>query len=360
MLGRYELDVRHLRSALELSRAVYGEQHPVVARNLYYMAAGLGYTDTDKAEPLFRQAIEMMRATDPQNINLPYMMQDLGGVLLGKADSSAADREAARAAEPLHREALELFRRHYGDEHLTVAASYGGLSYMYEVLGDFERAEAFALQAVERYRRLSNQHLLAPTLALLTRIKIRKGEYAAAEALQREAVELTRQFVGENHRDFAGHLDLLAQALMLKGEYAEAETLVKQGLTSLQRSIPGENTDAASLWLLLGKTMTRTRRLSGGEIYLRRALETYRRQLKPAHWKIGEAQSALGENLLAQRRYAEAEALLVAGHASLNSRFGHEDYRTREAARSLNALRQASGQTPHDAAPGQTLPADAR
>ncbi|HEX8096855.1 MAG TPA: serine/threonine-protein kinase, partial [Pyrinomonadaceae bacterium] len=174
-LGRFDLAVPHFRAALELSRAIYGERDPTVARDLYFLSAGLTGIDNHAAsEQLLRQAIEMMRATDAENANLPYMLQDLGGMLVYKGDGAAA--------EPLLREALEMFRRRYGEEHLAVAVSFDRLGLMYAEQGELERAEAMYRKSIETHRRLPNPQTVYGPLWSLGQIKTLQGEYAEAEA----------------------------------------------------------------------------------------------------------------------------------------------------------------------------------
>ncbi len=50
-----------------------------------------------------------------------------------------------------------------------------------------------------------------------------------------------------------------------------------------------------------------------------------------AHFWVAVANSALGECLTTQKRYAEAEPLLVESYTILNSRLGQRDPRTKEA-----------------------------
>jgi hypothetical protein len=52
----------------------------------------------------------------------------------------------------------------------------------------------------------------------------------------------------------------------------------------------------------------------------------------------GEAQGALGENLTAQKRFAEAEPLLIESHKTLEAVLSRQDPRMREARRRLAAL----------------------
>jgi hypothetical protein len=48
------------------------------------------------------------------------------------------------------------------------------------------------------------------------------------------------------------------------------------------------------------------------EWMVRRALEVRQRNFPAGHWRIAEAQALLGASLAAQRRYDEAEPLMVA------------------------------------------------
>jgi serine/threonine-protein kinase len=336
-LARVDLAEPHLRAALELSRAIYGEDHPTVARDLYYLAAGLAAQgDFDSSEPLFRRAITVMRATDPGNANLPYMLQDFGGLLVSK--------DEAAAAEPFLLEALELFRRRYGDDHLTVALSYERLGMVYEGEGDLERAEATYRESIERHRRLSNQQALAGPLSFLGNIKTKKGEYAEAETLMREALDLTRKFVGANHPQVATRLNYLASLLLLRGNYVEAEAAVRSALEIQQRVLPEGHVDFARSWTIMGEILTRKGETSRAEIFLRRALEIQTRTPPKNHWETyykALTESALGECLTVQRRYAEAELLLVESHDTLSSRFDARDPQIIAASRRLVSLYEA-------------------
>ncbi|HYW72324.1 MAG TPA: serine/threonine-protein kinase, partial [Pyrinomonadaceae bacterium] len=108
-LGFNDEAEQHLRAALDIYRQVYGDRHPKVAEGLYYLGGVLFLKgDHAHAEAAHRQAIALMREVDPDNVNLPYMLEDLGGMLAGKKDP---------AGESLLNEALALFRKRYGEDH---------------------------------------------------------------------------------------------------------------------------------------------------------------------------------------------------------------------------------------------------
>jgi serine/threonine-protein kinase len=353
-LARTDLAEPHFRAALALSRAVNGEEHPTVARDLYYLAASLqAKGDLDSSEPLFRRAIAMMRATEPGNLNLPYMLQDFGGLLVSRGDA---------AAEPLMREALELFRRRYGEDHLTVALSFERLGTVYEAQGDLERAEAMCRESIERHRRLPSQQTLSGSLLLLAHIKSKKGEYAEAEALAREALALDRKFIDAHHPVIAFRLNSLADYQLRGGHYAEAGATIRSALEIQQRALPEGHADFARSWTTLGEVLLRTGDTSRAETYLRRALEirTRERSHNTANLPdLATTQSLLGESLSAQGRYAEAEPLLRESLATLDSRPGAHDARTVDARRRLASLYEAWGR-PDRAAQFRAQPSAAR
>ena len=56
------------------------------------------------------------------------------------------------------------------------------------------------------------------------------GEYAKAEPLYRQALEIRRRVLGEEHPDYATSLNNLAVLYESMGEYAKAEPLYRQAL----------------------------------------------------------------------------------------------------------------------------------
>jgi hypothetical protein len=76
---------------------------------------------------------------------------------------------------------------------------------------------------------------------------------------------------------------------------------------------------------------------------LRESLALRRAALPAGHWLISSSESVLGACLTAERRYPEAEALLLRAHAGLETSRGGDHDRTVEARRRLVALYEAWG-----------------
>ena len=89
--------------------------------------------------------------------------------------------------------------------------------------------------------------------------------------------------------------------------------------------------------------MIKTGKSKEGETILREAVKLRTESLPKEHFWVAVANSALGECLTTQKRFAEAEPLLVESYASLKSRLGQRDPRTAEALQRLVKLYEAWG-----------------
>jgi Flp pilus assembly protein TadD len=103
------------------------------------------------------------------------------------------------------------------------------------------------------------------------------GDYASAEPLLRDALQMRRKLLGNRHTDVAGTLTLLASLLIETGRFEEA-------------------------------------RLAAGE-----AMTICLPALGPAHWRTAAATSAEGAALAGLGQAAQAEPLLLEGLAALRA-----------------------------------------
>ena len=77
------------------------------------------------------------------------------------------------------------------------------------------------------------------------------GEYAKAEPLYRQAMEIHKKVLGEEHPDYATSLDNLSSLYYGMGEYSQAEPLLRQAL-AIRKKVLGEEhlTSAEAKWHL--------------------------------------------------------------------------------------------------------------
>ncbi|MEL6425496.1 MAG: tetratricopeptide repeat protein, partial [Pseudomonadota bacterium] len=67
------------------------------------------------------------------------------------------------------------------------------------------------------------------------------GRYDEAEPLYTQAIEIDRNTIGEEHPDFATHLNNLAGLYGLTGRYDEAEPLYTQAIEILEATLGPEH-----------------------------------------------------------------------------------------------------------------------
>ena len=147
----------HLRRALELRRQYYGEHHELVAKDMYYSWT-LGYMEGKPEEEIatfFAQAIKMMRETNPNNLNFPYMLSDYAHRLgppnnekiylqtgrslpdfevvhetFRRAALPPTDEDKYQLAERYYKEALPIFREHYKEDNRAIITEECNLSFI--------------------------------------------------------------------------------------------------------------------------------------------------------------------------------------------------------------------------------------
>jgi eukaryotic-like serine/threonine-protein kinase len=128
----------HAKQALKFRKQFYGEKHELVAKDLFYLReAGeveSGEANDENFAKMLARAIQMMRETNPKNLNLPYMLEAYANRL--SFDETANLHEIYRRnvippttenkyqiAEKYYAEMLDLFHFHYKEENQAIAAT---------------------------------------------------------------------------------------------------------------------------------------------------------------------------------------------------------------------------------------------
>lgn len=133
----------HTCRALELRRQHYGEWHELVAKDLYFGQHCVGSTIAEHAATLDK-AINMMRDTNPGNLNLPYMLSDYANRLALPQQKAVQDiylqavtpktnETKHEIAERFYRESLPIFRHHYKEDNLAIFSVECNLAYVLAV-----------------------------------------------------------------------------------------------------------------------------------------------------------------------------------------------------------------------------------
>jgi len=331
-LGMFSRAEHHFRSALTLYKQLYGERHPKVAEALFYLGAVL-YPNGEPtaAEESYRQAIQMMREVDPENEFLPFMLEDLGGILAVKGEAGS---------ESLLNEALALFRKRYGEEHLTVATVFARLGDLY-AHSDLDRAQAAYQECIDRLKRLPVQTDVGGAQLPLGRILIRKKSYDQAEAVLEESLEQARKYHGDNNPNVADVLRELAYLhLFHKPEYSKAAAEIKAAIEIDRRlSAQGDTVMARDLGTLSHVLFQQGRKPEAARC-LNEGLAIYKAARARDHTP---PEDSIPAALVLLRRYNEAEPLLLELYEYLKNSYGEAYSATIDARRHLVELYEAWG-----------------
>ena len=308
-LGQYGKAEPLHRAALELRRRLLGNESPEVAASLYDL--GNVYVSQGRqaeAEKLYREALAMQKKL----LGAEHMAV---AKTLGQLSIALTDRGSQAEAEKLLQEALAVQGKLLGKEHAEIAESLHNLSKVLYRQGDLGQAEATAREALAmRTRLFGSQHLeVAHSLGGLAFVLRGQNRMAEAEATASEAVVMLKKLLGNDHPEVTRAVADLCRILREQGKLAEAEGLYRERLSERseirQLFLPG-----LTLTLLLEK------KFAEAEVFARELVKHNERVSAPDDWRVFNALSMLGRSLAGQKRYAEAEPLLLSGYRGMVQR----------------------------------------
>jgi eukaryotic-like serine/threonine-protein kinase len=219
--GEYRAAEAVLREAVQARTAVgtgpEGAADVLLLAELLVIELG----EPQEAEGLFLQALSMA-GTGPRPAE-GQMVRALGGlarVLEQRGDHAAAEQRL--------REAVDVRRRTYGDDHLEVASALAHLAGYLDRTGELARAEvAFREVEAMEARILGRDHpRRAGTLTALGHLLNRRGRLEDADAVLEEAAAIRMARLGPDHPLVARTLRRRAEGRLLRGDHAAAERLL--------------------------------------------------------------------------------------------------------------------------------------
>jgi eukaryotic-like serine/threonine-protein kinase len=356
-LGLYPDAQKHLERSLDLRRRLLGEDQPETLSvmndlGLLYRFAG----KPAQAEALLSKVLEIrLRVSGEEQPATLRAMNNLGFVYQIEGKYSQAGAILSKA--------LEIRRRVLGDEHPETLIATDNLAIVYFRKKEYAKAESLFAKNLENRRRvigeehpdtldtmnnlgatLKEEGRLAEAVALLSKVLEAKrrvlgeehpstltsmvnvavlyayqGQYLEAEPLMVRAVELQGRMLAEEHPDRLGSMRRLAALYSDEGKYGEAEAFFTRALKGQRRALGEVHPDTLSSLGGLGRLQLRQHKYLEAESTLRIALRGYEK-IMPESWERYECQSMLGGSLDGQKKYAEAEPLLISGYEGLMQR----------------------------------------
>lgn len=306
--GLYDRALPWFEQCLSVTRSHFGSEHSHVAtsvNNLAWVYRALGrYSEV---EPLLVEALELdKRLLGKQNVCVSISLINLASLykLQGRYDD----------AETMFLQALEL-SKYWREENKThLITCLENLVELYFELDEYEKADCLLNRAIEEIKSFSDVNYVNhwPTLlSYIARICKYQGRDDEAEKFYNQALEITKQLVGENNRDVATHLNNLALFYLKKSRHSEAESLLMQVLEMSKFFLGEDHPELAITQHHLAHLYDLQCRYSEAEPLHLKALEIRIRSLGEKHPDVAISLNDLAYLYDCQGRYSQAEPLFV-------------------------------------------------
>jgi len=315
MMGKYAQAEALFSGAVEAERRLLGPEHPETLGAMNNQA--LNFESQGKyaeAEALDTQILESRRRVlGPEHPDTLGVMVNLANVY--------SDQGKRVEAKALYIQALEAQRRVLGPEHLMTLRSMNNLANIYNAEGSYQQAETLFSQALKIDRRvLGAEH--SETLICMANLADSYGwqrKYGPSEALFSRTLEISRRVLGPEHPLTLAFFANFAYTQQREGKYALAEAAGVQVLAGRRRALGSEHPDTMDSAADLALAYLARGNFNASEPLAREVLE-WNEKKQPGDWPRFRAESLLGASLAGQKRYAEAEPLLLEGYQGMTVR----------------------------------------
>lgn len=191
-------------------------------------------------------------------------------------------------------------------DHGFLAEAAGGISRTYLTLGDFERAETYAAEAVRLSEGDEETTALATALTDHAQVLRELHRFEEARAQAQRSLDVSERLLGPDHPQLAYRLNTLGMAQQDLGQLAEAEKSLRRGLRLLAQTGDPPSGLNSSLLNNLAVTLRKAGRLDEADTCATQAIDLVRQLYGPRHWGLVRALTGLGRLRIAQGRPADA------------------------------------------------------
>lgn len=183
------------------------------------------------------------------------------GAIVGQANLYQLIGDYERA-EALFIEANQIYAATFSTKHSNYATSLNNLAFLYQHVGRYEQAEALFLEANQIYAdTLGKAHFFyGKSLNSLALLYQSMGKIKAAEALLLEANEIIGNALGKTHYQYAYSTVNLAILYLNEKRYDKAETLLLKAKDVVYKSLGDQHLRYAETINHLAKLYTKTER----------------------------------------------------------------------------------------------------
>jgi tetratricopeptide (TPR) repeat protein len=321
---------------------VMGPEHPnTLAAKVNLALAWNALRKHSQAEELMHETLTIQQAL--LGDNHPQTLISKGNL----ASIYQAEKKYAEAEE-LFKEALAGNTALHGAEHVITLSSKNNLGGLYYVRGKYDQAEPLFKDVYEKQvANLGVDHPRTLTTANnLAGAYYGLGKFAQAEPLFEAVLKSHRTVYDSDHGAVQLLLNNLAACYYIQGKFDRAEPLLRAMLKHRKAKDGPESDSVADILSKLGPCLLELRQYDEAETKLRECL-ALRSRKSPNAWFTFKTQSQIGAALLGQKKYDDAEPLLLQGYEGMKKREATIPPKLRsnltQAAERLVALYEARG-----------------
>ncbi len=313
--GKLDLALALDEETLKLKKAKLGPDHPETLASMNnlavaYQAAG----KLDLALPLFEETLKLRKAKlGPDH---PHTLLTMNNLAFTYQDAGKLD-----LALPLEEKTLELKKAKLGPDHPETLRSMNDLAWTYQAAGKLELALPLCEETLEhRKAKLGPDHpdtlMSMNNLALAYRAA---GKLDLALPLFEETLKLRKAKLGPDHPHTLLSMNNLASAYQAAGKLDLARPLFEEALKLRKAKLGPDHPETVRNMAALGLLLIEKRLFTEAEPLLRDCL-AIREKKTTDDWRTFNTRRMLGSALLGQKKYADAEPLLLKAYEGMKER----------------------------------------
>jgi len=310
--GQLEKSLPLQEKIFELCKANLGEDHPDTLTCMSNLAAGYSNAgQLEKALPLLEEDFELCKA----KLGADHHETLVSMSLLAAGYSNAGQ---LKKALPLQEKVFELSKAKLGEDHPDTLGFMNNVAWSYLEAGQKEKALPLQEKVFELQKaKLGADH--PDTLTSMNNLALgyeATGQLEKSLPLQEEVFELMKAKLGEDHLNTLECMRNLALSYYEAGQRDKSLPLLKKVFEREKVVFPPNAPRLAGTMAQLAHFYLEVGNYRQAESKARDCL-AIREKAMPRHWLTENTRSLLGGALLGQKKYAEAEPLLLAAYEGM-------------------------------------------
>ncbi len=304
-LGMYDDAIYQLGRSLQLRDSLFGENNKETAISYNYLAMAYDYKgNLDTAKYLYEKSIKLLRHLNDKK-KLEEALNDYGTLQIDLYDLNGAKKT--------FEESLGISLNIYGKESREVATTLNNLAITYDDLYSLDSAELYYNEAIKIDTKLFGDTSvdLANNLNNLAYVYREKGNYNSAESLFTCAYNIRKRILGEDHPDVAVNKLNVGSTYYYLKNYSKAELLINEAINTWTGKLNSDHYYFGNGYAWLGKVQNAEGKYSIAYSNLVKSLQIRKKIYDDKNWLVISTQTDMGISLIGQRKYSEAEKILL-------------------------------------------------